>query len=96
MECLGCEIECNRSFSCVPISYRPFLPTNKLSRKEVEVCIKKNLVDVFLVGSASEIFGERFSVTQTLESRVHETRVTCRERLLEFTERLLKFTGTVV
>ena len=69
------------------------LPLNKLSRKEVEVCIKKNLVDVFLVGSASEIFGERFSVTQTLESRVHETRVTCRERLLEFTERLLKFTG---
>ena len=58
-------------------------PLNKLSRKEFEVCIKKNLVDVFLVGSASEIFSERFSVTQTLESRVHETRVTCRERLLE-------------
>jgi hypothetical protein len=74
------------------ISYIPFPPTNKLSRREIEVCIKKNLVDVFLVGPASEIFRERFSVTQTLEGGVHETRVTCRERLLEFTERLLELT----
>ena len=38
-----------------------------------------NLVDVFLVGSASEILGERLCVTETLDSRVHETRVPCGE-----------------
>ena len=50
------------------------------------VGIITHLVDVFLVSTHIEIFSEWLSITETLECRVHETCVSCRE----ITERLLR------
>ena len=59
----------------------------------VSVCVRMierereaDLVDVFLVCSSSEVFSERLSITQTLQRRVHETSVPCRQNILKITE----------
>ena len=37
------------------------------------------LIDVFLVCALHKVLSERSSVAETLECRVHETRITCGE-----------------